>query len=336
LSFPVIMRTKYLIIGQGIAGTLLSCELYKAGKDFLLLDNDNRNNASYTAAAIINPLGGKHWKPVEQGAIIIEKALEVYKALDGLLDCSFVQSRELYYFPQDGTDLSYFIQQQKLLPACLSMITDTSVLRPYFNMPYMPGKIMGLWQVDSTQLLTQWHAFLKREQRLVTALFDHERLKVGGNGIEYDGINADKIIFCDGAAGINNPWLKHIPFTANRGDVLLLDIPDLPANALYEHKLRLVPYTGNSFWCGSNYQWKYKNLVPDLLWRKQAEEHLEKWLKLPYKVIDHKVAERPTTAGQKVFAGIHPGTSSIAYLNGLGTRGFSSGPLWAARLAAML
>ncbi|MGN6438983.1 MAG: NAD(P)/FAD-dependent oxidoreductase, partial [Agriterribacter sp.] len=63
---------------------------------------------------------------------------------------------------------------------------------------------------------------------------------------------------------------------------------------------------------------------------------LQHWLKLPFTVEDHIVAERPTTAGQEILTGIHPAMPSFAILNGLGTKGFSAGPLLAKHLCSQL
>jgi len=330
------MHIQYLIIGQGIAGTLVSHALWRDGKDFLLLDDGNKSTASHTAAAIINPLAGKHLKPDPNAMPVIEQAAATYRALEELLGCSLLHSMEMYYFPEDKATMLHFAAQQLQYPEYFSSSPGISQLENYFSIPYTPGIIKGLFQADAPLLLAQWRNFLEQQQRIITMVFDREKLVVGSNNIEYEGITADKIIFCDGAAGMDNPWLKHIPFTANRGDALLLDIPGLPADVLYEHGLRLAPYTDKLFWYGSNYRWNYTDLNPDNTWAAYAVRLLKGWLKLPFEVKEHKVAARPTTAGQKVFAGIHPEISSIAYLAGLGTRGFSWGPFWAEKLAATL
>jgi glycine/D-amino acid oxidase-like deaminating enzyme len=116
----------------------------------------------------------------------------------------------------------------------------------------------------------------------------------------------------------------------------MLDIPGLPEDAIYHRKLRLVPKGDHQFWCGSNYQWDFENILPDENWRKESEAELKSWLKIPSEIKNHIVAQRPTTAGQIPIVGIHPEYTALAIFNGLGTRGFSSGPYWAAEMAALL
>ncbi|MEX0811237.1 MAG: FAD-binding protein [Chitinophagales bacterium] len=49
-------KIKHLIIGQGIAGTLLSFRLMQAGEDFLIIDKNKSHTASHIAGASINPI----------------------------------------------------------------------------------------------------------------------------------------------------------------------------------------------------------------------------------------------------------------------------------------
>ena len=55
------MHVDVLIIGQGLAGTFLSWNLYKEGKTFLVIDDGNENSSSKVAAGIINPVTGRRY-----------------------------------------------------------------------------------------------------------------------------------------------------------------------------------------------------------------------------------------------------------------------------------
>jgi 2-polyprenyl-6-methoxyphenol hydroxylase-like FAD-dependent oxidoreductase len=55
------MQIDILIIGQGICGTMLSWFLNKAGKSFLVIDDNNANTPSKVAAGIINPVTGRRF-----------------------------------------------------------------------------------------------------------------------------------------------------------------------------------------------------------------------------------------------------------------------------------
>jgi len=50
-----------LIIGQGIAGTMVAQTLEKAGKSFLILEDDHAHSSSIVAAGTINPVTGRKY-----------------------------------------------------------------------------------------------------------------------------------------------------------------------------------------------------------------------------------------------------------------------------------
>jgi glycine/D-amino acid oxidase-like deaminating enzyme len=328
------LELDYIIVGQGIAGTLLSFELIKAGKRVLVIDNKQKQVASRTAAAILNPLAGKHWQLSVSARCLIAEAIATYKILEQWLGVSLVFQRPLHIFFDVDQKLSHFKEQLIRYPQYLS-IADPGDLSGFYNESGI-GVVHDVYQVDAELLIETWCRFLQQRQAFLVDSFDVQQLELAQEHLSYRGFNAQKIIFCEGAAAIHNPFTHHLPFTRNRGDALLFHIPDLNNEYIYHKEYRLAPFPNNLFWLGSNYTWRYDDLSLDNVWRDKAIDSLKSWLKLPFELIDHLVAERPTTAGQKIFASLHPEYPQVAYFNGLGTRGFSAGPHWATRLAKIL
>ena len=62
----------YLIVGGGIAGSLLAYNLYKAGKQVRLIQTSMKGEASSVSAGLINPITGKrfvktwNWEVIQQ------------------------------------------------------------------------------------------------------------------------------------------------------------------------------------------------------------------------------------------------------------------------------
>ena len=80
-------QVDYLIIGQGLAGSLLSWELIQQGSSILLIDNQ-QESASQIAAGLINPITGMR----------LVKSRDV----DTLLPCATQTYQELsLFFKQD-------------------------------------------------------------------------------------------------------------------------------------------------------------------------------------------------------------------------------------------
>src|SRR4051812_5465969 len=53
------METRYLIVGQGISGTMLSWFLSKAGQSCVVIDEARTDSASRVASGVINPVTGR-------------------------------------------------------------------------------------------------------------------------------------------------------------------------------------------------------------------------------------------------------------------------------------
>src|SRR5690349_13079283 len=83
-------ETNTLIIGQGIAGSLVAFMLYQKGIPFIVLDPCLENTASSIAAGMFTPISGKRKtiQPLVQQQI--PYAIRTYKSLEELLGVSLL------------------------------------------------------------------------------------------------------------------------------------------------------------------------------------------------------------------------------------------------------
>lgn len=323
------MQPQYLIIGQGIAGTLLSYILWKHNKSFLVIDDPHKfPKASLVAGAVINPVNVNQWTVRGDDQQYIRTALETYQSMEETLGVSLVRKTAMLVFHENEYKCRLYDKAQSLHPDYVQEPDKAEILLSHrlFRHEYDIGKVAPVWKVNAAELLSAWSGFLKSRGLIIQEYCKPEECRPTSKGMRYKDIIAEKIIFCEGAVAAHNPFFSKLPFNRNRGEALLLSVPELPAAYAYHHHIRLVPAKENLFWCGSNYRWQFDNLLPDQAWRLETETTLRQWLSIPFKVVDHVVAERPTTAGQHFFAAMHPTLPSVAILNGLGTKGFSYGP----------
>ena len=59
-------------------------------------------------------------------------------------------------------------------------------------------------------------------------------------------------------------------------------------------------------------------------------------MKIPFEVVDHLAGIRPTVFDRRPFIGLHQQQTQIGIFNGLGTKGASLGPFWAAKFVEFL
>lgn len=318
------MQTEYLIIGSGIAGTLLSYELLQQKRSFIVIDDDAVTSSSNVAGAIINPVTIKQGTLTKDYEHYIDQALDCYSSLQSFLNIPVIRELPIISFDKSATEEKssaekYFFEIDQ---------EEKKMLDDFFYCSTPAIKIFPSFQVYAGSLLNNWKSKLNSEKVFLKERFNTNGVTISRQTIVYKNIQARKIIFCEGSAGAENPFFPGLPFTKNRGDALLLSIPGLSQSFIYHNKIRLVPFDDNLFWCGSNYTWNFTNLNPDTDWRKQTVALLQQWLRLPFTVENHIVAERPTTAGQKPIMLIHDSLPA-AMFNGLGTKGFLTAPLLA-------
>jgi glycine/D-amino acid oxidase-like deaminating enzyme len=317
-----------------MAGTLLSYELMCAGKTVIVIDSKNKFNTSLVASAVINPLVGKNWTIAKDAERIIPIALESYKKLNSLLQADLVQVKSTLVFHRDEASALNFQEQVNKGNTYVSEWQGDE--QTTWNAPFGIGLVHPVYTVEAQILLRKWAEYLLTKNALFEETFLFEELKISGTTIQYKNIIADKIVFCEGAVGRQNPYFPSLNFTKNSGDALLLSIPNLSLEHIYHKDFRLVPHRDGLFWCGSNYIWNYDSMAPDTEWRKQTEKELRNWLKLPFETVHHWVAERPTTAGQQSLLLQSEQHRNVYFFNGLGTRGFSAGPSLAKEMADLI
>jgi len=78
-------ETENLIVGKGKAGTLVSHELIKSGKEVLHIDRGLKNTSSSGAASVVNPIIGRRFVLKSDFKLLRKKVLEIYAELEKVL-----------------------------------------------------------------------------------------------------------------------------------------------------------------------------------------------------------------------------------------------------------
>lgn len=242
------------------------------------------------------------------------------------------QANILDFHPTPQMKLT-FAERHPIEKEYLRLPADENRWQSYFNYHFGYGEIDPCWLVDLNTLLCSWRAQLKSSGALLEENFQPDTCEINKEGVMYRDIRAKKIFFCDGVNGFENPFFHLLPYAKNKGEALLVSIPDLPREHIYKQGITLVPWGDDLFWVGSSYEWEFTNSLPSAVFRQKTELHLTNWLKLPFTVTDHLAAERPANMERRPFVGLHPHQPSAGILNGLGTKGCSLAPYFSKQLA---
>lgn len=321
------MKADHLIIGQGIAGSLLARLLLRGGRSVLVIDDGHAGSSSRAAAGIINPVTGmrmvKSWMIDE----LIPAAQQVYGKIEQEADAQILFPCPVVDFFQTRDAEALFQSRSEQEPEYLSLPEDTGEWQQYFRYPYGVGQIAPAFYVQLRVLQQHVRGLLQAHHAYREEKFDQEQLQLTGQGVIYKDITAQNIVFCDGADGENNRWFGALPWSKDKGEAIIVSIPGLPRNRIYKYGLSIVPWQdGDLFWVGARHDWKYIDMQPTATFRQQVAGLLDSWLQLPYVIVDHLVARRPANVDRKPFLGFHPRYPQVGICNGFGGKGCSLAP----------
>ncbi|HTL08653.1 MAG TPA: FAD-dependent oxidoreductase [Chitinophagaceae bacterium] len=326
------MQVDYLLVGQGICGSFLSYELARAGKSFIVIDEEKTNTASRIASGVINPVTGRRIVTTWMIDELMPFAWAAYTSIGAQLNIDCISERPIIDCFATPQMRAAFIERYDANPQYLSLPANENDWLPFLQYELGYGIIQPAYLVDMQQLLTTQRNALINQGTLLEARFNAKALVFNNDHIRYEHITASKIIFCEGAAAYDNPFFPMLPYGLNKGEMLLVEIPGLPATHIIKKGYSLVPWAPGIFWLGSTYLWEFENDQPTEGFYRFAENWLKQTLKMPFKIIDHRAAVRPATLERKPFVGLHPANDKLGILNGMGTKGCSLAPYFARQL----
>jgi glycine/D-amino acid oxidase-like deaminating enzyme len=331
------MHVDCLIIGQGISGTLLSWFLHKEGKTFLVIDNNKVDSSSKVAAGIINPITGRRYVTTWMIDEVMPFAIDTYRSLESYLQYSFVYEKSIIDFFPSPQMLNAFVDRIAENDTYLHSYPNQNQFNQYFNYDFGCGEIRPSYTIHLPLLLELWKQKLKEWNAIKEEEFLLADLQTSDDHASYHDITAGKVIFCDGVDAATNPWFRLLPFAPNKGEAMIIEAEELYNGHIFKRGLMLAPLpTPGLFWVGSNYQWEFADDKPSEHFYKQTSNLLQNWIKVPFKIVDHKAAIRPATVERRPFVGFHPHFPVIGILNGMGTKGTSLAPFFAHQLTQHL
>ncbi len=327
----ITMKYDYLIVGQGLAGTLLSYFLIKNGQRVLVIDDEYQTSSSKIAAGIINPITGRRYVKSWLFEELMPFARSTYQELSETLGITCFEPRNIIrvlfnikeendYYSRSG-EVGY----QHYMLENPNYDEYETVLEPVFSV----GEVTNSGKVNLQNLLHTYRTHLNSTQSILTETFDYQHLIINKNHIQYKQITASKIIFCDGIKSLDNPYFSYLPFNGAKGEVLIVRIPNFEPQKIFKHRMFFVPLEKDLFWIGATNQNDYHDALPTTKGKKELEEKLNEILKIPYEIIEHHAAIRPNVKDRRPFIGVHPKIDNLLIFNGLGTKGSSIGPYFA-------
>jgi len=353
------MKKDVLVIGQGICGTFLTWWLEQKGLSFIVIDQERPSTASRSAAGLINPVTGRRIVKTWMIDELLSFAENAYASISRELQRSgflpaavnlLKPARVIDFFPTPQMRLA-FLKRLEEDPQYLELPAEEQAWSAQFNYDLGYGMITSCYLADLPDLLPTYRRRLLQRDALRPVTFNPAALTVTENNVQYDDITARHIIFCDGIESFHSPYFSLLPFAPNKGEALILEIPDWPppgsspgsptpvdasATPIFKKGMTLAPWKDGLFWVGSSYQWSFTDPNPTDNFRQRTEAFLKDWLKPSFRILDHIASVRPATLERRPFVGFHPLHPTVGILNGMGTKGCSLAPYFAHQLVELI
>ncbi|MBC6366635.1 FAD-binding oxidoreductase [Algoriphagus sp. AK58] len=329
------MEIDFLIIGQGLAGTALGYRLIKEGKSVMLFDQPDQNKSSRIAAGLYNPVTGRKMVKTWMGEILFPEIQPFYRELEELTGSSFLNSRKIYrpflsieeqnewMGHSSDPDIQQFIEK---------IYTESQY--PELKDPFGGVLLKMSGWLDINQLLDKMAEFF--QDRLVKEEFEEEALNQESFGWNYRGVQAKKLIYCNGVAAQNSRFFSFLPFAPVKGEILEV-VQSFNPEFIVNRGVFRVPLGNGTFRVGSTYTWHDLDQGPTETARKELLEKLTEVVKVEVnEVTSHKFGIRPATKDRKPFLGKHPTEESVYIFNGFGAKGVSLIPYFSQQMVEYL
>ncbi|MBH52926.1 MAG: hypothetical protein CMI18_01090 [Opitutaceae bacterium] len=334
---PKVQRD-YLIVGQGLAGSLMALNLLNRGKSVLVVDDGHKHAASKVAAGLINPITGRRhalswrfldcWSFLLGNYILWEKEFGKKFFHRMPLIRSFKNKEEQRLFEDklhsgqySGIEIEYPFE-----PAGLTGLKSKGVCYRLQQSGYVDQRVF---------IQAARHRFLQ-EGNLVKATWKKSEFSQFEDGVQWRNYQAKRVLFSQGYLNGTNDFFRDLPFRNVKGEILDLNTHQRIDPPILNCGKWLLPLGAGRYYAGATYDLQNmdQEITPkaryDIL---QGVSELVDW---DWVVEKQQAGVRPALHDFKPVMGRHPWHGELVIFNGLGSKGSLMAPLLAKELTEHL
>lgn len=330
------MEKQFLIVGQGIAGSLLAYSMYKAELNFTIISSPHKSKASGVAAGMFNPLVFKRLTKSWRVDEVLPVMMDTYRDIESELGQKFLFPMDIIK-PLADQELKMWeerIEQGEFSDYIVGIGKNSLGIGVKEFHSY--GRVTNSGYVHLEKMLNCLRDFFQKKGLLIESDFEYKDLGFIDGEITWHGISAETIVFCEGHHASRNPYFKGIGFNPTKGELLEIECEGLAEDYILNKNLFVMPLGNHRFKVGATYDWKNQDEELTLEARKDLLGRLDNLISLPYTVVNHWAGIRPTIVDRRPVLGTHPLHKHVAIFNGLGTKGVMLAPYFAREMVRFL
>lgn len=323
------VQLDYLIVGQGIAGSLLALNLLERGRSVLVVDDGHKHAASKVAAGLINPITGRRhaltWRFLE----FWEFLQSDYERWEALLEEQFFFRKPILRFFKNREEQELF--EKKLngaefkgieidFPASLDDVPFCKFEEPCY-------RLEQTGYVDQALFISTVRRYLGMRSAICEDTWRDEDVSHEPGVVRWKNVSAKDVIFTQGFKASRNSFFGELPFRHARGEIVELEGPDRQSSPVLNRGKWLLPTGTGSFKAGATYDLKCldQNLTEQGL--AEIQNAIGDMVDGDFKVQSAASGVRPALHDFKPVLGKHPWSPEFVIFNGLGSKGSLQAPL---------
>ena len=332
------MTADFLIVGQGVAGSVLAWTLDQRGCSVIVADDPAQPSASSVAAGIVNPLTGRKLVRTWKADDLFPFLHQFYTDIEQALGVQFFHPKSIYRpyrSLNEQTDYSALVADPAIRQY-VSQVVDNESYSCCINNPLGGLEVTQAGWLDLTEFVRIIKGYFIRKNQYYEGKVSDSDLVISDKKVAWQGIQVDKVIFCDGAQGPESSLFGYLPYNPVKGQILTAVAERYSIKNIVNQGLFILPIRDGLIRVGATYSWH------DLDWQTTdeglsfLESKLAAILTVPYQVVAQQAGIRPSTKDRRPFVGNHPERAPVAIFGGMGTKGVSLAPYLAEQFARHL
>lgn len=337
-------ESRIAILGQGLAGTLVSLSLRQNALPHHVYDQGHARASSHAAAGIINPVTGRRFVLVEGYERYVDR-FSIYETAAALLGHSLLHELLIYRDLSSPKDLNQW-DMRRSEPAYASYLrapvsAASAGLSPKLGATWL-GPTARAFRLDSAELIAGYRVLLKSEHGLTETSVADECLqrRDGKSAWSINGHSYDVVVDCRGAGSATGSLWRDLPWRLSKGEAVRFgsDAWGRDAGAKVGG-LFLSPVGSNGeFWYGGTSTDQYQDTEPQISTQERFRDELQAIGLIGSEVhcLRELAAVRPTMRDRQTLAIRHPEHRGLYLCNGFGTKGALVGPSVVSELWSIL